>query len=75
MRPCLLIILLYLSCPINHSNTPKIFSCPETKRPRDECVFQKGEEHCGKEIAAHNDCLRKLGFKVGCYLFEEAIYM
>jgi cytochrome c oxidase assembly protein subunit 17 len=39
-------------------------SCKETKAPRDECVLFKGEDNCKKEIEAHKDCLRALGFKV-----------
>lgn len=39
-------------------------ACPETKKPRDECVMMNGEENCKAEIEAHKVCLRKLGFKV-----------
>ena len=39
-------------------------SCPETKKPRDECIVTKGEEHCGALIEAHKRCLRLEGFKV-----------
>lgn len=41
-------------------------ACPETRKPRDECVFQYGEEdvNCKKLIAAHHDCMRKLGFNI-----------
>ena len=39
-------------------------SCPETKKPRDECIVTKGEEHCGELIEAHKRCLRLEGFKV-----------
>ena len=39
-------------------------SCPETKKPRDECIVTKGEEHCGDLIEAHKRCLRLEGFKV-----------
>ena len=33
-------------------------SCPVTKRPRDICIVEKGEENCKDEIEAHNACLR-----------------
>ena len=39
-------------------------SCPETKKPRDECIVTKGEEHCSELIEAHKRCLRLEGFKV-----------
>ena len=39
-------------------------ACPETRKPRDECIIEKGEENCKELIEAHKDCLRKLGFKV-----------
>ena len=39
-------------------------ACPETRKPRDECVVEKGEESCGEYIEAHKVCLRSHGFKV-----------
>ena len=39
-------------------------SCPETKRARDECVVQHGEEHCKVQIEAHKACLRAEGFRI-----------
>lgn len=54
-------------------------ACPETKRPRDECIMEKvfvimscqyinvhekGEENCGELIEAHKACMRALGFKI-----------
>ena len=39
-------------------------ACPETKRARDECIIEKGEEGCLKLIEAHKECLRQHGFKV-----------
>ena len=39
-------------------------ACPETKKARDECMIQNGEEGCGDLIEAHKECLRKHGFKV-----------
>lgn len=39
-------------------------ACPETKKPRDECIMQKGEENCGDLIEAHKKCMRDLGFKI-----------
>ena len=39
-------------------------ACPETKKPRDECIMEKGEEHCGDLIEAHKQCMRNLGFKI-----------
>ena len=38
--------------------------CLDTKRVRDECMINKGEEHCGDLIEAHKQCLRDLGFNI-----------
>eukprot|EP00924_Labyrinthula_sp_SR-Ha-C_P016433 snap_masked-scaffold_6-processed-gene-3.20-mRNA-1 protein AED:0.09 eAED:0.09 QI:0/-1/0/1/-1/1/1/0/63 len=39
-------------------------SCPETRRPRDECVVLNGEQNCKELIEKHNECLRQEGFKI-----------
>ncbi|KAG9471206.1 cytochrome c oxidase copper chaperone isoform X2 [Eleutherodactylus coqui] len=39
-------------------------ACPETKKVRDACIIEKGEEHCQDLIEAHKDCMRALGFRV-----------
>lgn len=39
-------------------------ACPETKKLRDECVVENGEDACGKLIEAHKKCLRAEGFNV-----------
>ncbi|KAF7244593.1 Cytochrome c oxidase copper chaperone [Varanus komodoensis] len=39
-------------------------ACPETKRARDACIIEKGEENCGPLIEAHKECMRALGFKI-----------
>ncbi|KAG0248596.1 Cytochrome c oxidase copper chaperone [Mortierella polycephala] len=39
-------------------------ACPETKKVRDNCVFNNGEENCLDLIKAHQQCLRDLGFKI-----------
>ena len=39
-------------------------ACPETKKPRDECIMENGEENCGDLIEAHKQCMRDLGFKI-----------
>ncbi|XP_006793667.1 cytochrome c oxidase copper chaperone [Neolamprologus brichardi] len=39
-------------------------ACPETKKVRDACIIEKGEESCRDLIEAHKDCMRALGFKV-----------
>jgi len=38
--------------------------CPETKKVRDECIMDKGEENCGHLIEAHKACMRYFGFKI-----------
>ncbi|KAF8359966.1 cox-17 [Pristionchus pacificus] len=39
-------------------------ACPETKKIRDICIIEKGEEHCGDLIEAHKKCMRDLGFNI-----------
>eukprot|EP00308_Calcidiscus_leptoporus_P014462 CAMPEP_0119373126 /NCGR_PEP_ID=MMETSP1334-20130426/23651_1 /TAXON_ID=127549 /ORGANISM="Calcidiscus leptoporus, Strain RCC1130" /LENGTH=62 /DNA_ID=CAMNT_0007390799 /DNA_START=31 /DNA_END=219 /DNA_ORIENTATION=- len=39
-------------------------ACPDTRKLRDECVANNGEEHCTEYIEAHKACLRTEGFKV-----------
>lgn len=39
-------------------------SCPDTRRLRDLCMVEKGQEHCKEFIEAHNACLREEGFKL-----------
>ncbi|XP_055424268.1 cytochrome c oxidase copper chaperone [Bubalus kerabau] len=39
-------------------------ACPETKKARDACIIEKGEEQCGHLIEAHKECMRALGFKI-----------
>ncbi|KAK1582810.1 hypothetical protein Q3G72_018454 [Acer saccharum] len=39
-------------------------ACPETKKLRDECIVENGEESCAKWIEAHRKCLRAEGFNV-----------
>jgi len=39
-------------------------ACPETKKARDACIIEKGEEHCGDLIEAHKQCMREMGFKI-----------
>jgi len=39
-------------------------ACPETKKIRDLCVVEKGEENCSDEIEAHKKCMREMGFNI-----------
>lgn len=39
-------------------------ACPETRKIRDECIMNKGEDLCRKEIENHIKCLKSLGFDV-----------
>ncbi|XP_036415896.1 cytochrome c oxidase copper chaperone [Colossoma macropomum] len=39
-------------------------ACPETKKARDACIIEKGEERCTDLIEAHKECMRALGFKI-----------
>ncbi|XP_011297392.1 cytochrome c oxidase copper chaperone [Fopius arisanus] len=39
-------------------------ACPETKKIRDTCIMEKGQEECGHLIEAHKACMRHLGFNI-----------
>ena len=39
-------------------------ACPETKKVRDACIVERGEENCGEVIEAHKECMRKMGFNI-----------
>ncbi|CAG9832536.1 unnamed protein product [Diabrotica balteata] len=39
-------------------------ACPETKKARDACIIENGQENCQNLIEAHKECMRKLGFKI-----------
>ncbi|XP_066601640.1 cytochrome c oxidase copper chaperone [Prorops nasuta] len=39
-------------------------ACPETKKARDACIMENGEENCGPLIEAHKACMRNMGFNV-----------
>lgn len=43
---------------------PACSACQETRKIRDACVFEKGEENCGDLIEAHKQCLRDHGMKI-----------
>ncbi|KXZ46283.1 hypothetical protein GPECTOR_45g153 [Gonium pectorale] len=54
--------------PIGPDGKPKKIccTCPDTKKLRDTCIAERGEEHayCQALIEAHKACLRVEGFKV-----------
>jgi len=39
-------------------------ACPETKRERDACIVEHGEENCKSLIEAHRECMKKMGFNI-----------
>lgn len=39
-------------------------ACPETRKARDICIVERGEEECKDLIDAHRQCMRKLGFNI-----------
>lgn len=39
-------------------------ACPETRKVRDDCIVNNGEDACGELIEKHKACLRAEGFKV-----------
>lgn len=50
--------------PVGKSGKKICCACPETRKPRDECVVMFGEEACAAQIDAHKACLRRDGFDV-----------
>lgn len=61
-----------LTKEIKENNTkteslPKIrpcCACPETRKLRDNCIMNNGEDNCIKFIEDHKNCLKELGFHV-----------
>ncbi|XP_067638019.1 cytochrome c oxidase copper chaperone [Eurosta solidaginis] len=39
-------------------------ACPETKKARDACIVENGEENCTDLIEAHKKCMRAQGFNI-----------
>uniref|UniRef100_A0A182JJ64 Cytochrome c oxidase copper chaperone n=1 Tax=Anopheles atroparvus TaxID=41427 RepID=A0A182JJ64_ANOAO len=39
-------------------------ACPETKRARDACIMDNGEENCSELIEKHKQCMRDMGFNI-----------
>lgn len=39
-------------------------ACPETKKIRDACIMERGEEYCGDLIEKHKQCMRDMGFNI-----------
>ncbi|XP_062550791.1 cytochrome c oxidase copper chaperone [Armigeres subalbatus] len=39
-------------------------ACPETKKIRDACIMERGEEQCGELIEKHKQCMRDMGFNI-----------
>ena len=39
-------------------------ACPETKKARDTCIIENGEENCQDLIEAHKACMRSMGFNI-----------
>ncbi|KAK9674455.1 hypothetical protein RND81_12G233700 [Saponaria officinalis] len=53
------------TCELNQKPKKKICcACPDTKKLRDECIVEHGENACTKWIEAHKQCLRAEGFNV-----------
>ena len=60
-----IILLLFIQAPqIGKSGKKICCSCPDTRKPRDECIVQNGEDKCLSLIEAHKACLREEGFYV-----------
>jgi len=39
-------------------------ACPETRKARDACIAENGEEGCADLIEAHKQCMIGMGFKI-----------
>ncbi|XP_053681722.1 cytochrome c oxidase copper chaperone [Sabethes cyaneus] len=56
-----------LADPSGKTEKPKCkacCACPETKRARDSCIMERGEENCGELIEKHKQCMRDMGFNI-----------
>ncbi|KAG7957240.1 hypothetical protein I3843_11G164600 [Carya illinoinensis] len=56
-----------LAIKISRESKPKkniCCACPDTRKLRDECIVEHGEEACVKWIEAHRKCLHAEGFNV-----------
>ncbi|XP_040169960.1 cytochrome c oxidase copper chaperone [Anopheles arabiensis] len=55
------------STPATTKEKPKCkacCACPETKRARDACIMENGEEKCSELIEKHKQCMRDMGFNI-----------
>lgn len=52
------------TCEVSKPKKKICCACPDTKRLRDECIVEHGEDACAKWIEAHRLCLRAEGFNV-----------
>ncbi|XP_027206646.2 protein NCBP2AS2 homolog [Penaeus vannamei] len=43
-------------------------ACPETKRARDACIIENGEENCTELIEAHKKCLKQTSLVINVSL-------
>lgn len=50
--------------PKKPPNCKACCACPETKKVRDACIVEKGEENCQDLIEAHKKCMRDMGFNI-----------
>ena len=39
-------------------------ACPETKKVRDLCIVENGQENCQELIEAHRKCMKNMGFDI-----------
>lgn len=39
-------------------------ACPDTRKARDMCIVERGEEECKDLIEAHRECMKKMGFNI-----------
>ena len=39
-------------------------ACPETRKVRDACIMDNGQENCIELVEAHKKCMRDLGFNI-----------
>jgi cytochrome c oxidase assembly protein subunit 17 len=37
-------------------------ACPETRKKRDQCIIEKGEEYCHDLIESHKKCMKEFGY-------------
>ncbi|KAI8007898.1 Cytochrome c oxidase copper chaperone 1 [Camellia lanceoleosa] len=50
-------------------------ACPDTKKLRDECIVEHGEDACSKWIEAHRKCLRAEDPNLSVSIYQAVMFL